>query len=68
MRHRIGIDLGGTKTEIAVLDPAGAIGCGGGSTRRRRMTDIVRAMAGLVRGGGGGAGRAGDASASASPA
>jgi fructokinase len=46
--HRIGIDLGGTKTEVAVLDPAGAI------VWRRRVdtpaayNDIIGAMAGLV--------------------
>ena len=48
MRHRIGIDLGGTKTEVAVLAPSGAI-----SWRRRVTTpaaydDIVRTMAALV--------------------
>jgi fructokinase len=48
MRHRLGIDLGGTKTEVAVLDPAGAI-----VWRRRERTpaaydEIIRAMAGLV--------------------
>ena len=46
--HRIGIDLGGTKTELAMLDPAGAI-----VWRRRTPTpagydDIVRTMAALV--------------------
>ena len=46
--HRIGIDLGGTKTELAVLDPAGTI-----VWRRRAPTpaaypDIVRTMAELV--------------------
>jgi fructokinase len=46
--HRIGIDLGGTKTELAVLDRAGTI-----VWRRRAPTpaaypDIVRTMAGLV--------------------
>lgn len=46
--HRIGIDLGGTKTELAVLDPAGSI-----VWRRREPTpaaypDIIRTMAGLV--------------------
>jgi fructokinase len=49
MAHRLGIDLGGTKTEVAVLDDAGAI-----VWRRRERTpaaydDIIRAMAGLVR-------------------
>ncbi len=48
MRHRIGIDLGGTKIEAAVLAPSGAI-----LWRRRAETpaayaDIVRTMAGLV--------------------
>ena len=48
MRHRLGIDLGGTKTEVAVLDPEGDI-----IWRRRERTpsgydDIIRAMAGLV--------------------
>lgn len=47
-RHRIGIDLGGTKTELALLDPGGAI-----AWRRRTPTpsaydDIVRTMAALV--------------------
>ena len=46
--HRIGLDLGGTKTEIAVLDPAGGI-----AWRRREATPrdydgIIRTMAGLV--------------------
>ena len=49
MRHRIGIDLGGTKIELAVLDPSGAI-----AGRRRVPTPagyaaIIAAMAGLVR-------------------
>ena len=48
MGHRIGIDLGGTKIEVAVLDPAGAV-----ALRRRAGTPesydaIVAAMAGLV--------------------
>ena len=48
MQYRLGIDLGGTKTEVAVLDPSGAI-----VWRRRERTpsaydDIVRNMAGLV--------------------
>ena len=48
MTHRIGIDLGGTKIEAAVLDPAGAI-----AWRRRAETPggydaIIAAMAGLV--------------------
>jgi fructokinase len=48
MRHRIGIDLGGTKTELAVLAPTGEI------TWRRRIDtaayypDIIRTMTGLV--------------------
>ncbi len=46
--HRIGIDLGGTKTELAVLDPAGTI-----VWRHREPTptsypDIIRTMTGLV--------------------
>ena len=46
--YRIGIDLGGTKTEVAVLD-----GAGGVVWRERAATpagyeDIVRRMAGLV--------------------
>jgi fructokinase len=46
--HRIGIDLGGTKTELAVLDPAGAI-----VWRQREPTPssydaIIRGMAALV--------------------
>ena len=46
--HRIGIDLGGTKTELAVLDPAGAI-----IWRQREPTPssydaIIRGMAALV--------------------
>lgn len=49
MAHRIGIDLGGTKIEIAVLDPAGGI-----ALRRRVDTPpgydgVVAAIAGLVR-------------------
>ena len=48
MRYRIGIDLGGTKTEAAVLEPGGDI-----AWRRRTDTppaypDVIRAMAGLV--------------------
>ncbi len=48
MRHRIGIDLGGTKIEAAVLDPGGAI-----AWRRRAPTPatydgIVHAIADLV--------------------
>ena len=48
MRHRIGIDLGGTKTEAAVLDPAGEI-----VWRQRTETppaypEIIRNMAALV--------------------
>jgi len=48
MGYRIGIDLGGTKTELAVLDGEGAIAW------RRRVTTpgeypaIIRTMAGLV--------------------
>ena len=47
-RHRIGIDLGGTKTELAVLDPAGAM-----VWRQREPTpaaypDIIRLMAALA--------------------
>ncbi|MDT7950301.1 MAG: ROK family protein [Acetobacteraceae bacterium] len=46
--YRIGIDLGGTKTELALLDPAGAI-----VWRQRQPTPqsydaIIRAMAELV--------------------
>ena len=49
MRYRIGIDLGGSKTEVAALDPDGAI-----VLRRRADTpagyaDIIRAMAALVQ-------------------
>jgi len=49
MRHRLGIDLGGTKTEVAVL------ACSGEIVWRRRVAtpagydDIVATMAGLVR-------------------
>lgn len=48
MTHRIGIDLGGTKTELALLAPGGAI-----VWRRRALTpagydEIVRGMAALV--------------------
>ncbi|HYZ60892.1 MAG TPA: ROK family protein [Acetobacteraceae bacterium] len=48
MRHRIGIDLGGTKTEVAVLAPSGDI-----VWRRRTPTppaypDSIRNMAALV--------------------
>lgn len=47
--HRIGIDLGGTKIEIAALDPAGAL-----VLRRRIATPLgypaaLEAIAGLVR-------------------
>ena len=50
MAHRIGIDLGGTKIEVAVLDPAGAV-----VLRRRADTpgtygEIVRTIAALVEG------------------
>ncbi|GAC1339387.1 MAG: ROK family protein [Acetobacteraceae bacterium] len=48
MRHRIGIDLGGTKIELAALDPAGTI-------RYRRRVDtpgtyeaVIQTMAALV--------------------
>ncbi|TNF30013.1 MAG: ROK family protein [Deltaproteobacteria bacterium] len=50
-RARVGVDLGGTKIEIAALDPAGAV-----ILRRRVDTPrdgyaaIVAAVAGLVRG------------------
>ena len=49
MKHRIGIDLGGTKIEIVVLSPSGGI-----ALRRRVDTPpvyeaIVTAIAGLVR-------------------
>ena len=48
MQHRIGIDLGGTKTELAVLDPDGAI-----VWRRREPTGstydaIIRTMVALI--------------------
>ncbi|MBV8914633.1 MAG: ROK family protein, partial [Acetobacteraceae bacterium] len=48
MRHRLGIDLGGTKTEVAVLGPGGDI-----LWRRRTQTpgtypDIIRNMVALV--------------------
>ncbi len=48
MQHRLGIDLGGTKTEVAVLDPAGEV-----VWRRRERTPtgydaIIRGMAELV--------------------
>ena len=50
MAHRIGIDLGGTKIEVAVLDPSGAV-----ALRRRADTPghydgIIRTIAGLVEG------------------
>lgn len=49
MTHRIGIDLGGTKTELAVLDPAGRM-----VWQRRTPTPaaypaIIATMAALVR-------------------
>ena len=49
MAHRIGIDLGGTKIEAAVLDPSGVV-----AWRQRVSTppgygDIIRAMAALVQ-------------------
>ena len=49
MGHRIGIDLGGTKIEIAMLDPAGQV-----ALRRRTDTPpaydgVIAAIAGLVR-------------------
>jgi fructokinase len=50
VKHRIGIDLGGTKTEVAVLDPAGAF-----LMRERAPTPasdyaaIVKTIADLVR-------------------
>ena len=48
MQHRLGIDLGGTKTEVAVLDPTGEV-----VWRRRERTPtgydaIIRGMAELV--------------------
>ncbi len=49
MAHRIGIDLGGTKIEIAMLDPAGKV-----ALRRRTDTPpgydgVIAAIAGLVQ-------------------
>ncbi len=49
MGYRIGIDLGGTKIEIAMLDPAGRV-----ALRRRTDTPptyegVIAAIAGLVR-------------------
>ena len=49
MGHRIGIDLGGTKIEIAMLDPAGEV-----ALRRRTDTPpaydgVIAAIAGLVQ-------------------
>jgi fructokinase len=49
MRHRIGIDLGGTKTEVAVLAPSGAIAWRRREDTPRQYPDIIRAMAGLVQ-------------------
>ncbi len=48
MRHRIGIDLGGTKTEAAVLAPDGAIVWRRRAETPLRYEEIVGAMAGLV--------------------
>ena len=48
MQHRIGIDLGGTKTEVAVLAPCGEIVWRRRETTPRRYEDIIRAMVGLV--------------------
>ena len=50
MGHRIGIDLGGTKIEVAVLDPAGAV-----ALRRRADTpgtydEVIRTIAALAEG------------------
>ena len=41
MTHRIGIDLGGTKIEVVVLDPAGGIAL-------RRRADTPRDYPGIV--------------------
>lgn len=49
MRHRIGIDLGGTKTEAAVLAPSGAIIWRRRAETPRGYEEIVRTVAGLVR-------------------
>ena len=49
MTHRIGIDLGGTKIEVALLDPSGAIAW---QRRTQTPTDypgIIAAMAALVQ-------------------
>ena len=49
MRHRIGIDLGGTKIEAVVLRPGGDIGWRRRLDTPRAYDDIIAAMAGLVR-------------------
>ena len=46
--HRIGIDLGGTKTELAVLDPAGAIVWRNRDPTPTSYDAIIRTMAALV--------------------
>lgn len=46
--YRIGIDLGGTKTELAILDPAGAIVWRNREPTPASYDDIIRAMAALV--------------------
>ncbi|MGI4940131.1 MAG: ROK family protein [Janthinobacterium lividum] len=50
MRHRIGVDLGGTKIEVAVLDPAGEV-----ALRRRADTPgtydgVITTIAAMVEG------------------
>ncbi len=47
--HRIGIDLGGTKIEIAMLDPHGGIALRRRIDTPRAYEGVIAAIAGLVR-------------------
>ena len=49
MRHRIGIDLGGTKTELAMLAPTGEIAWQRRTDTPADYPDIIRTMAALVQ-------------------
>ena len=48
MGHRIGVDLGGTKIEVAVLDPAGAVAWRRRADTPRDYDGIVSTIAGLA--------------------
>ena len=48
-RHRIGVDLGGTKIEVAVLDPDGQFRLRRRTATPSRYEDCIAAIAGLVQ-------------------